>query len=58
MHSFLGLIALGIRPFQHRTAPISSIVTHLRQAGEVRQSRDKETSYRQTEDSGYVKGEG
>ena len=58
MHSFLGLITLGTRPFQYRATPTSGIVSGLSQAGEVRQSRDEETSCRQNEDSGYVKAEG
>ena len=58
MHSFLGLIPQGICPSQHRTALPSVIVSGLRQAGEVRQPRDEETSCRQNEDSGYVKAEG
>ena len=40
MHSFLGLIALGTGPFQHRAAPTSGIVSGLSQAGEVKQPRD------------------
>ena len=48
----------GIIPFQNRSAPPSVIVSGLSQAGEVRQPRDYETSYRQKEDSGSVKAEG
>ena len=40
MHSFLNLITRGIRPFQHRTALPSVIVSGLNQAEEVRQPRD------------------
>ena len=36
MHSFLGLIALGTGPFQHRAAPTSGTVSGLSQAVEVR----------------------
>ena len=39
MHSFLGLIPLGICPSQHRTALPSVIVSGLSQAREVRQPR-------------------
>ena len=41
IYSFLGLIAPGIRPFQHRIAPPSVIVSGLSQAWEVRQPRDR-----------------
>ena len=58
MYFFLGVIAPGNCPFQHRTAPTSSIVSGFSRAGEVRQPRDQETSCRQDEDSGYVKAKG
>ena len=35
MHSFLGLIALGDQPFQHRAAPTSGIVLGLSQVGDA-----------------------
>ena len=54
----LGLILQGIRPSQPRTALPSVIASGLRQAREVRQPRDEETSCRQNEDSGYFKAEG
>ena len=57
IHSFLGLIASGNCLFLLRAVPPSGIVSGLSQAGEVRQSRDEETSCRQNEDSGYVKAE-
>ena len=58
MHSFLGLIALGNCPFLPRASQPFGIVSDLSQAGEVRQPRDEQSSYRQNEDSGSVKAEG